>query len=243
MSSRRMVVGRAFPAMLLATAMAGCVSSPRPTPGADNQVDVVPALAVPDASEIAAALASRGYVLGPLDKISISVIGYPELEQKMVQIDSGGRIQLALIGSLMAAGKSPAQLSAEIDAAYRRTYIRKPQAVISIDEIRSQLVTVEGAVNKPGVYPAVGPLRLNTALALAEGTSEYAKFSNVAVFRTIHGKRYAAVFNLNDIRKGRYDDPEIYPNDVIIVGESSVRRVFKDIVSIAPFVAVFRPFG
>ena len=53
----------------------------------------------------------------------------------------------------------------------------------------------------------------------------------------------AAIFSMKDIRKGLYADPDIYSGDVVVVGDSAVRRVFRDIVQTAPFIAVFRPFG
>jgi polysaccharide export outer membrane protein len=109
--------------------------------------------------------------------------------------------------------------------------------------MKSQYVTIEGDVKLPGVYQAVGQMRLSTAIALAQGENEYAALENVAVFRSISGKRYAAIFSIKDIRNGVYADPEIFPNDTVIVGESSFRRLFRDIVQTSPFIAVFRPFG
>jgi hypothetical protein len=41
---------------------------------------------------------------------------------------------------------------------------------------------------------------------------------------------------LKAIRAGAYADPEIYPNDVIVVGESVGRRIFKDALQIVPLI-------
>ena len=188
-------------------------------------------------------LLARPFVLGPLDKVAMKIIGYPEFDQNELQVDSSGRLQLPLVGSVVAAGKTPGALSEELTAAYMRTVLRRPSVNIAVVEVLSQRVTVEGAVRMPGLYPVPGPLRLNSAIALAQGLNEFAALDNVAVFRTVDGKRYAAIFRLRDIRRGLYADPEIYAGDTIIVGESGVRRAFRDIVQTAPFVAVFRPFG
>ena len=222
--------------------LAGCVSSPRLDYHTDNEVIVVDKLSPPAAIDAQTAAAGRPFLLGPLDEVIVQVIGFEEFKTE-TQIDNGGKVQLPLVGTITAAGKTVSELTDELNVAYRKTYIRNPMVTVTLKETKSLYVTLEGAVRKPGIYPAFGPLRLNGALALAEGTNEFAAFDNVAVFRMINGKQHAALFNLKDIRKGRYEDPEIYPNDTIIVGESAVRRVFRDVIQTAPFVAVFRPFG
>lgn len=47
----------------------------------------------------------------------------------------------------------------------------------------------------------------------------------------------AGLYHMAAIRRGAYDDPPIYANDVIVVGDSPQRRLFKDFVSLAPLVA------
>jgi polysaccharide export outer membrane protein len=74
-------------------------------------------------------------------------------------------------------------------------------------------------------------------VATAKGADEYAKIEDVVVFRTVSGRRMAALYNLGAIRRGVYDDPRIYPNDLIVVGESQSRRMFKDILQVAPLLA------
>jgi polysaccharide export outer membrane protein len=112
--------------------------------------------------------------------------------------------------------------------------VRNPQVTVNLKEAVSRVVTVEGQVNKPGLYPVVGRLSLMGAIAKAEGTDEFSKLDDVVVFRTVGGHRYAALYNLDAIRHGAYPDPEIYANDVVMVGESKARRLFKDILSVMP---------
>jgi len=47
----------------------------------------------------------------------------------------------------------------------------------------------------------------------------------------------AGLYNMTEIRRGAYDDPLIYANDVIIVGDSPQRRRFRDLVSLSPLIA------
>lgn len=75
------------------------------------------------------------------------------------------------------------------------------------------------------------------AIARASGTSEFARENYVVVFRNVDGKRYAALYDLRAIRQGMYDDPEIFSNDVIYVGDSQARRLFRDIIAASPLIS------
>ena len=39
---------------------------------------------------------------------------------------------------------------------------------------------------------------------------------------------------LKAIRQGNYKDPDIFANDVVVVGTSEARRTFKDVLTAAP---------
>ena len=51
----------------------------------------------------------------------------------------------------------------------------------------------------------------------------------------------AARFDVNAIRSGAMDDPRILGNDVVVVGLSEAKAIWRDIRQIVPIVAVFRP--
>ena len=44
----------------------------------------------------------------------------------------------------------------------------------------------------------------------------------------------AGLYDLGAIRRGVYDDPLVYANDVVVVGDSPSRRLFKNVLSVAP---------
>ena len=76
-------------------------------------------------------------------------------------------------------------------------------------------------------------------LAQAGGTSDYASLREAIVFRTVGGQRMVARFDIKDIRGARAPDPEVYGNDVIVVGESAGKRLIHDILSAAPLAGIF----
>lgn len=176
--------------------------------------------------------ANRPYLVGPFDKLKVDVFGVEDL-QKEVQADASGRFSFPLIGVVEAAGKTPGELEDEIELRLAR-FVKAPQVNINLDETVSQVITVEGMVKKPGLYPVVGNMTLVRAIATAGGMDELASLDDVVVFRRVEGQRYAALYNMKAIRRGNYEDPDIYPNDVVIVGESNARRLFRDLLAASP---------
>jgi polysaccharide export outer membrane protein len=208
--------------------LAAAVESPKVTiTGADS----LPPPTISDTLED-----RRAYLIGPSDKIAIDVYGIPELSREL-QVDSAGDISVPLVGTVLAAGLSPAQLSDEIEKGLRRHYFRNPDVTVSVKEVSSQNYTIDGEVSTPGLYPIVGKMSLMRAVASAKGATEFAKLEDVVVFRTVSGQRMAALFNVRQIRRGVYNDPDIYANDVIVVGNSQARRIFRDVITASPLLA------
>lgn len=177
-------------------------------------------------------VANRPYLVGAFDKLNVDVFGVEDL-QKEVQTDANGRFSFPLIGVVEASGKTPSEIEEDVEQRLTR-YVRNPQVTVNLKETVSQVVTVEGQVKEPGLYPVVGNMTLIRAVATAGGVGELAKLDDVVVFRKVNGQRYAALYNLQAIRRGNYDDPQIYANDVVIVGESGARRLFRDLLAIVP---------
>lgn len=176
----------------------------------------------------------RPYVIGPFDKLKIDVFGIEELSQRIVQIDANGRFSFPVVGTVNASGMTPQDLEQELRQRLAAGYVRNPQVSVNLEQTVSQVVTVDGEVRSPGLYPVVGRMTLIRAIATANGTGEFAKLENVVVFRTVGEQRYAALYNLAAIRQGNYPDPEIFANDVVVVSDSRARRVFKDFIQLLP---------
>ena len=177
---------------------------------------------------------SRPYLIGPFDKLMIDVFGIEELSKKEVQTDASGRISFPLAGVIEAAGRTPAEIEDEIETRLRSRYVRDPQVTVNLQETVSQVITVDGQVKKPGLYPVIGKMTLMRAVATAEGTAEFAKLDDVVIFRTVNGQQLAALYNLKAIRRGNYSDPEVFANDVVVVGDSQARRLFRDALQLLP---------
>jgi polysaccharide export outer membrane protein len=179
------------------------------------------------------------YRISPLDRINITVFQVKDLSLTDVQVDANGHVLLPLIGSVDAGGRTTTELSAEIAAKLQEKYLQQPQVSVVVSESVSQKVTVEGAVTEPGVYELKGPTTLLQAIAMAKGPSRVASLPHIAVFRRVDGKRMAAVFDLNAIRSGSMDDPQILANDEVVVGLSNLKAGMRDALAALPAIAVF----
>ncbi len=179
----------------------------------------------------------RPYLVGPFDRLMIDVFGIEALSDKEVQVDAGGNIAFPLAGTVQIAGKTPGEIGNLLAERLRANHVRDPQVIVNLKEAVSQVVTIEGEVKKPGLYPVVGRMTLLRAMATAEGTTEFSDVENVVVFRTVGQQRYAALYDVGAIRRGAYADPEVYANDVIVVDDSTARRTFKDVLATLPAIA------
>jgi polysaccharide export outer membrane protein len=187
--------------------------------------DTLPPPALEDLSR-----GARVHLVGPFDRVAVEVFGIPEISRHE-QVDANGHIALPLAGQIDVTGKTPEQLGEIITGRLRGAHVREPQVTVSVLETVSQLVTVDGEVRQPGLYPVAGPMTLMRAIARAQGTTEFASTPHVVLFRTVGGRQMAALYDVRAIRLGAYEDPPIYPNDVIVVGESQARRIFPQIIS------------
>jgi polysaccharide export outer membrane protein len=173
---------------------------------------------------------TRAYAIGPFDRLAVEVYGIEDLS-RTIQVDASGLISLPLAGQIQAAGMTTTELSSAIAQRLVGRYVRNPQVTVNMVEAVSQVVTVEGEVQEPGLYPVVGRMTLMRAVARAKGTTEFARLSHVVLFRRVDGRQMAALYDLRAIRAGMYADPEIYANDIVVVGESQARRLFRDLIN------------
>ncbi len=113
--------------------------------------------------------ADADYRLGSGDLLRVNVFGSPELSGE-VRVSESGNITYPLIGQVQVAGKSPAQVEAQLVTAFvEGGYLKQPQVSVLVVEYRSQKVSVMGHVSKPGQYSLQSSSRVLDVLAEAGG--------------------------------------------------------------------------
>lgn len=181
---------------------------------------------------------NTAYKVGPEDVLDVSVFKVPELS-RTAQVADGGTINLPLVGEIQAAGKTARDIELDLTKKLGDKYLKSPQVTVFVKEYNSQRVTIEGAVKKPGVYPIRGKSSLLQMVANAGGLEDLAEQGNVIVVRQVNGKRYAARFDMDAIRKGGTPDPALQQGDVIIANTSEAKAAFQNFLKILPAANVF----
>ncbi|GAA3722690.1 hypothetical protein GCM10022268_33590 [Sphingomonas cynarae] len=152
-------------------------------------------------------------------------------------VDVSGKLSYPLIGEIQAVGLTAQELSRSIADRLNARYLRDARVSVAIADAVNYAVTVEGEVKKPGIYPIRGRATLTQAVAMGEGLSVDGQPDDIVILRTINGKRYAARFDLQQIRLGALADPELQQADVVIVGFSRSSRFQRQLVTLLPGLA------
>ena len=123
----------------------------------------------------------------------------PELSQTL-EVAATGTINFPLIGEVPAAGKTAQQLERDLTARLGDKYLQNPQVTVLVKENNSQRVTIQGAVEKPGVYPIKGRTSLLELVAMAGGIKQSSDWS-VLLLRDSRGRACGC-----KIRRRRYSE-------------------------------------
>lgn len=217
----------------LAMLLAGCASRGGSLPYN------VSGFGAPDSPKVAAI--DDTYKLAPLDTVSVTVFQVQDLSHDYA-VDQSGRITMPLVGRIVAVGLSTTELGKAIEQRLGEKYMRNPNVTVALKDSGSRVVTVDGSVRQPGIFPAAGPLTLVQAIALAHGTDDLANPRRVAIFRIIGGKRMGAAFDLTSIRRGEMADPAIYAGDMVIVDGSRLKRAQRDVLQALPLTSFLLAF-
>ena len=168
----------------------------------------------PEPSSKVPAAADASYIIGPADVISIRVWHEPDLSAQSLPVRPDGRISLALLNDVQAAGLTPMQLGQAITADLRK-YVSDPQVTVVVDAINSKRIYVVGQVERPGAYPLLPQMNVLQALSGAGGFQQYANPKKAYVLRGTQ----KLPFNYKQALKGEHLDREIIlqPGDTIVV--------------------------
>ncbi len=170
------------------------------------------------------------YKIAASDLLEIEVFGVEDLK-RTVRVNSAGYITIPLVGMVSVAGLTATEAEALIAIRYGADYLKNPQVSIFIKEFTTQRVTIDGAVNKPGIYPLTGQITLLRALALAGGGGQIANLEDVLLFRAgNNGVREVLRFDVKKIRNGELEDPLLRGDDLVVVNRSGTRELLKDSV-------------
>ncbi len=167
----------------------------------------------------------------------------PDLSLETVRIGVEGNVSVPMIGSIPAAGMTAKQLEEDLTRRFGAVGLKVPMVSVNIAEYASHLVTVEGAVEKPGVFTFQPGARLSSAIALASGPKRSAKTELVAVFRENADGIAVAKFDYGQVMQGTMLDPVLEPGDRVVVGTDGLTVFWDDLLKTLPVFSVFAAAG
>jgi polysaccharide export outer membrane protein len=214
--------------------LAGCANY---TPVATMPRDTA-AFALMD--QLASSADAAPYRVGPDDVLRINVFFEPEMSTDSIKVDRSGQIAVPGIGPLTVEGMTTTELSGNIaDLLRSGGLLRDPRVAVSIVSSATRKVIVTGEVKQSGVYDLRGDATLLEAVAMARDETDIAALDEVVIFRVVNGQRMAGRFDIGAIRSGAAENPRILENDLVVVGSSAVRVLWRDIRQTIPLLGLF----
>ena len=169
------------------------------------------------------------YVLYPGDEIEIATPTASELTRTQ-RIGPDGRISLPLVGQIMAADRTIAEVERDASDAFA-SQLRRPVVEITLKTAGPIRVWVAGEVRTPGVVEMNGDLDAYQAVIQAGGFLPTARQQEVALIR--RGPGGVRMMRAVDLRPRRGEVVALRRGDIIFVPRSTLGEV-------ANFITLFR---
>ena len=175
---------------------------------------------------------STAYLLSPVDKLTISVYGQPDLQSEQ-RISDAGTVSIPLLGEIIIGGLTVSETQRKIEAALiSERYLVRPVVTISIEEFSPKVVTVLGEVESPGsikIPDGRNGLSVQVAIAEAGGFTGAANKNEVQLQRAaVEGQLQAGksvAVNVSELLQSNSK-----PTNTVLAGSDDVifvpRRLF-----------------
>ena len=166
------------------------------------------------------------YRFRPGDEMDVRLLYNPEISDR-VRVAPDGRISLALIGSVLAEGKTVDQLSGDLRVKFAKE-VRRPDVLVIGRQFESQRIFIGGEVTTPGVITVPGRLGVLEAILTVGGFRDTAWLSQVVLIRrSPNGQPMLRTVDLNAlISTGqKSEDVPLQPYDIVFVPRTPIADV------------------
>ena len=176
---------------------------------------------------LAAAPADDAHILGPGDRVRITVLDEPDVSRDAI-VDDDGYVNLSMLNRFKLGGMTAADAAVAMESALK-TYIVGPKVTIELLDIGKKRVFVVGDVKKPGPYALDPAARLIEAVT----TAEYLETADLTKI-TVRRKSLVQQADLTLYLSGKDLTPNlaIQPGDTIIVPRKDMSQASPTVLVI-----------
>jgi len=187
--------------------------TPFPLPAAEKEA-IAPA---PEAEAALLATVEPDYRIGPGDQLNIEV--WKDLTlTRLVTVLPDGKVAYPMVGEIMAAEKTVAQLQKEIEGKLS-LYVKDAVITVEVRQVNSYQIYVLGRVRIPGRSILTSNIDVLQALATAGGPDQFAKLSKIRIFRREGRMTVIIPFDYDEVISGKKPELNILlrRGDVVVV--------------------------
>ncbi len=160
------------------------------------------------------------YVIGPGDTLQIVVWRNVELSTT-VPVRPDGKISTPLIDDIVASGKTPSELSSDMEAVLAE-YLRTPEvSVIVTQQGAANQIQVVGEINSPLAVPYREDLRILDLMVSVGGLSDFAAANRSNLVRQTSNGQVECRVRIKSLLAGDMSENIlVYPGDVLVIPET-----------------------
>jgi polysaccharide export outer membrane protein len=184
------------------------------------------------------------YLLRRGDLVEVDVLFYPELSTKS-HVRPDGMVTAPGIGDVLALGRRPSEVAADIEA-YYSTLLRDPTTTVNVSDFGAREAYVFGEVNHPGAIALEQRMTLTQAIAASGSLRPEGKASTIILLRRkSETSAQAYRLDLRGVLRGESlaADIVLQPDDVVYVPptfitnmERFIHQVFRGLQPIPDLV-------
>lgn len=166
--------------------------------------------------------AANDYIIGTGDVLRIQVLRNPDLNAE-VPVRPDGKISTPLVSDVVAVGKSPSQLAAEMEKVLGE-YVRAPTVSVIVSHSTGDQgkVKVVGQAVAPKAVPYRNGMTVMDLVIEVGGLSQFAAGNRAKIIRTDNSGTHEIRVRLSDLlNKGKIsENVTLKPGDILVIPET-----------------------
>jgi polysaccharide biosynthesis/export protein len=166
---------------------------------------------------------SAEYIIGPNDELNVFVWQNPDLSVT-VPVRPDGRISTPLVNDMVAASKTSAELSKDMETALSK-YVKDPLVTVSVLTFNgpySEQIRIVGQAAEPKAIPFRNRMTVLDAMIAVGGMTEFAAGNRTVIVREEGGEKKSYGVRLDDLLLNGDVSANVplMPGDILIIPES-----------------------